>query len=136
MKPVEQHKREGTYRAARHGNEIQFPVLEEIPEPPEDFSEQEAVHWYRYANSLKEMGLLSNAFLTSLTCLCRWEKLSSDLLRAVDVNQEGINRTLTDAVKAGQMVIKLRAKLGLSPADKRKVQGATPKRLDDDFDAL
>jgi phage terminase small subunit len=137
MKSREQHLRDGTYRADRHGNEPEFPVLDNIPDPPDKLSKEEAVYWYRYCTILDEMGLLSDVFLITLVDLCRVEVLKNDLLSKADAEDSGeqINRILGDAVKAQDLALRLRAKLGLTPVDARKVS-VKPKRKDNPFDLL
>lgn len=49
---------------------------------------------------------------------------------------EKINRVLRDAFKAQELVLKLRGKLGLTPADKRKIAAPSTNIIDDGFDDL
>lgn len=136
MKSKEQHIIDGTYRPDRHEDILEYAQLQNIPEPPEDFSQPESVYWYSYAISLKETGSLCEVYLTTLSDLCRWEHIKDELTKAVElVSGNNINRTLNDAIKASDMVMKLRSKLGVTPVDKSKVK-SVPVDFDDGFDDL
>lgn len=76
--------------------------------------------------------------LTTLVDLCRVEVLKDELLikSTAEDSAEKINRVLRDAFKAQELVLKLRGKLGLTPADKRKIAAPSTNIIDDGFDDL
>lgn len=138
MKSKERHIIDGTYRPSRHSTEPSFPNLSDIPDPPDRLSVKESEYWYRYTSELDRMGLLSSVFLTTLVDLCRVEVLKDELLikSTAEDSAEKINRVLRDAFKAQELVLKLRGKLGLTPADKRKIAAPSTNIIDDGFDDL
>lgn len=69
-KSTAQHKQEGTYNATKHRDRLAFPILDEIPKPPEYFTKEQAEKWSHICGMLKRDGMLSDTYLELLERYC------------------------------------------------------------------
>lgn len=71
-KTIAQHRAEGTYQRIRHGDpedKVEFPECDAI-EPPEALSDGARKEWFRILPALREAGLLTQAYRTTITRYC------------------------------------------------------------------
>jgi P27 family predicted phage terminase small subunit len=74
-KPIEVHKRNGTYRADRHGDGMPLliagrPDLAEFERPPRELDREAAQHWRLLVPDLIRSGILDRTDLPALILLC------------------------------------------------------------------
>ena len=144
MKTIEQHKKDGTFRKDRHANFLNFGKTKGIPEPPDTFTKEHCVYWYRYANALQIAGILSQAYIPTLTDVCLWEVEKDNYFQLLHEEKKLVNRhdqispVFTALEKAQRTVMTLRAKLGVTPFDKVKIKAPTKvsNKEEDGFDSL
>ena len=78
-KPTEQHKRDGTYRADRHGDVVLVggrPLPEELADPPDDLPEEGKAHWRQVVPQLVGAGLADRVDVPALKVMCQaWARM-------------------------------------------------------------
>lgn len=141
MKSVETHIIQGTYRRDRHEKKVQMRRLKKVPEPPQHLSKVEAKIFLEIARKLHGNDLLSGLDVYALESyavqLALSRKAKAELEQSGEYVVEYINKNgsknmvpspwLIVLKNSADILLKLGAKLGLSPADRAKAS-----RLDGD----
>jgi hypothetical protein len=60
-KPVELRKRDGTWRADRHPVPVATPLLNELPDPPEELDDEGQRVWVTVGNGMVDAGMPEKA---------------------------------------------------------------------------
>lgn len=130
-KPTALHKLEGTYRPARHGNEIEFDSPESLKEPPKYLNKKAATLWKERAGSLVDAGVLTEVDAGMFADLCELEAEYRGIMRklrgkfAVDSAREDgaqVKNPLWQVARDMlQQINSMRRDFGFSPVSRTKV---------------
>lgn len=134
-KPTALHKREGTYRPARHGDEVEFDSPESLKEPPKYLNKKAADLWRERADSLVDAGVLTVMDAAMFADLCELEAEYRAIMQklrgkfAVDSAREDgakVKNPLWQVARDMlQQINSMRRDFGFSPVSRTKVP--TPK---------
>lgn len=69
-KPIEDLKRQGTYRKDRHAARDLKPIEGDVPPPP-DFDEEHATLWRAFVDDMRPLGLPQKPHLNALELMCK-----------------------------------------------------------------
>lgn len=134
MKDISDHILNGTYREHRHGNRPTMKQPKNIPPAPEHLTKSEAKIFTEIARKLFENDLLSTLDIYSLETyavqLNLFRKAKAELEKSGEYVSQYTNKGgatnlipspwLQVLKNSGDALIKLSAKLALSPADRNK----------------
>lgn len=132
-KSIEEHKRNGTYKPARHANrESAGDLLKDLPPAPFDLSEEAAAVYRGEGARLIEMRMLKPTDLLPLAMYASETGLYISEMRAA--RQEGVILEMSNGTrgtsphrKAAETALKLASalgdKLGLNPNSRHRLQG-------------
>jgi P27 family predicted phage terminase small subunit len=84
-KPAQSHKKNGTYRADRHGG---VGLRAELPMAPADMSPQASAHWAVIGRELSDAGLISGIDRTAFRMLC--ESMAIYLEAMDEIREKGM----------------------------------------------
>lgn len=135
MKPVVELKNQGTYKEGRHGNRATAEAPAGIPEPPKHLTRIEAKIFREIAKKMTDNSSISTLDVYTLEqysvqlALFRKAKKElevSDEYVITHINKAGAENQipspwLTVLKNTSDALLKLTAKLGLSPMDRNKV---------------
>ena len=107
------------------------------PEPPEGLSGEALEHWERLANTLEEIGVLSQHDWAALAEMARCFSELSAVRRLIDTvlaaetpDIDAFNRLGVRRDALAQMYLRHLSKFGLTPSDRGSVVLAKPKRTE------
>lgn len=145
-KPTAQHKKEGTYNAAKHRDRLTFPLLDSIPKAPHYFTGEQAEKWSRICSMLKRDDMLSDTYLELLERYCNawltWWKARIDvdangITFNTDSGQTKQNPAVAIEKEMLSLMVRILEQFGYTPraAMSIKVQG-DGKKDEDPFNFL
>ncbi len=141
-KPIETHKRQGTYRPERHGRLV-LPV--ELPDAPADLHPTAAAAWNIIGGHVKTAGVIARVDLYALRLLCESIKLYLDAqdeieergVTLIEMSTVGNEKTVINpAVRVRSQVwreiVKLLTQFGMTPASRTGLTAGEPGGGPDD----
>lgn len=136
-KPLEEHKRDGTFRADRHGaiaNAEQL-VADGKPQMPVTFVGDAKEFWEQRIAPLVELKVAKALDTPQLVAMCEWWARYRKVSKALDdADPTGdpflYTRLSASTARCWQMFSKIAAKFGMSPADRAslRIEGEAKKK--------
>ena len=129
-------KLRGSKRLRDRADEPEAPVPDELPEPPEWFSDTARTKWAELLPILRGMRVLTVADMDHVQVYCvaysRWVKAESRLAEMGEVvthknGVDGLNHWLKIAQMAMERMDRSGAELGLSPTARARLHVRTPE---------
>ena len=134
-KTLAEHKKNGTYRADRHGNRLTMPGGD-LPAMPSKLSAPSRRLWKLVVSKLPPEAL-SSLDAPALESMCRWfGQWQRAMERAETDNGEKCYSLLVAASMAHKQFVTLAAKFGLTPADRGKLQTTSKREAVDESNPL
>ena len=135
-KPTTQHKRDGTYRADRHGRRADAVIGKtELPTPPEHLKADAVAMWYEVCESLPPE-VLVRLDMYQLTGMCEWWQQWRDLQKAIDSCNDVLDPTYFKLNQMCAIVWKhfaaASSRFGMTPTDRAKIKIAEKEKDDGD----
>lgn len=116
-KPTEQHRKDGTYRACRHRDRVEVPVLATCTQAPEWMPEAYKAHYGHFQEFLQQYGVVTALDVVALQVLAttygEWRLLEQALAQQ-------------DFIQADPNLVKRRDRARRSTLDLLKEFGMTP----------
>ena len=144
-KPTAAHKRDGTYRPARHGGRNEPKFRRPDFQPPPELDKLARKEWKRLAGELAALGLFTRADRATFAAYCQgwsdWVQLTDTLNKMGDVTYTTLKGSvgispLVNARKQTWMTLKeSAARFGLDPSSRASLDVAPMKdgETDEDF---
>ncbi|MCH7475648.1 MAG: phage terminase small subunit P27 family [Gemmatimonadetes bacterium] len=145
-KPTAAHKRDGTYRPARHGGRNEPEFRRPDFQPPPELDKLAKKEWKRLAGELAALGLLTRADRATFAAYCQawsdWIQLTDTLNKMGDVTYTtangyvGITPLIHTRQKAWQMMKEAATRFGLDPSSRASLDVSplpTDVETDEDF---
>lgn len=135
-KPTERHKRDGTYRADRHGDRLESPTTAGAPDRPEWLSGEAEIWWDAIIACLPaDVAGEADDFALALLCekWAEWRKYSA-ALEHIEVTDKEHYKVAMLANMAGKTVQGLLGKFGMTPSDRAKMKIVPPKEEVDELE--
>lgn len=128
-KPIEQHKREGTYRPDKHGDRPNS--IAGVPPVPENLPERAHKYWHRMCSTLSEMGVISQEDAYAIALYARSE--ANLALSESQIQEHGfyvpstkgtmtVNPAVTANMRASAQLESSLKLLGLTPLLKSQIK--------------
>lgn len=84
MKDIKAHKKEGTFRAARHAGKVEVNALASTPKPPSNLTKKGAGYWKIYCQHLLSFNSLQEKDLFAIADLCNQRVIADEAQAEVD----------------------------------------------------
>jgi phage terminase small subunit len=123
-KSTEELKKTGSYRRSRHGNRLEAPCLENVPDPPEGLNQAASTYWYKKASELLDLGQLHKADEEPLKRLCILYAAQDTIVSQMNEawGNELFSSKLKELEKVAKLITPLERDFGLSPVARTKIK--------------
>lgn len=122
-KPTEQHKKDGTYRATRHRDRVEVPVLATATQAPEWMPDAYKSHFVDFQEFLQQYGVVTALDVVALQVLAtaygEWRLLEQALAKGDFINADPFVVKRRD--RARRATLDLLKEFGMTPVSRAKI---------------